>query len=264
MGIIQGITEFLPVSSSGHLVIFQKLFKFDPPSIFFEVLVHFGTLLAIAIVFHKELGEMFSSLIRWIQSGFKKPVSASDESRNLKMIQMILVATVITCILGFTFKDYVEKSFTSVKLTGFMLLITGLILLSSRFIQDKSFKDLGKMSFSNSVIIGIAQTLALLPGISRAGTTISTGMFLKLERDLAARFSFFIAIPAVLGAVALKSLDLTPQDFKMLPSLLPGFIASIVTGVLAIKILLRHISGGKFWLYSFWCFTAGLLTIILL
>jgi undecaprenyl-diphosphatase len=206
---------------------------------------------------------MTLSFKSWVLSGFKPLLKDTKEYSDMRMILLIISATVVTCVIGFSFKDAVERAFTSVKLTGSMLLITGTLLLLSR-LADRKDHPRKHMKILNALLIGLAQSFALLPGISRSGSTIAVGLFQGIDKDVAARFSFYIAVPAIIGATVLKGFDLRTDDIGMFPSLMPGFLASVITGIFAIKILLKHISAGKFWIYSFWCFIAGTFTLVFL
>jgi undecaprenyl-diphosphatase len=244
-------------------VIFEKLLNFSYTSIFFEVLVHLGTLIAIFIVFHKEIVNLFKALAEWFKNGFKKSGMNEEHKSDLRLVFLIIAATIPTGLIGILFKDKIEEIFHSVRLVGFALIVTGLILFSTRF-YSKGSKTMRQAGWFDAVLIGIFQGIAVIPGISRSGITISTGLLRNISREQAAKFSFFISIPAVLGASIIKALDLEAVDLKTFPVLLPGFFASIISGVFAIKILLRHLAGGKFYLYSAWCFAIGLVTIIFL
>jgi len=262
LGIIQGITEFLPISSSGHLVISEKLLGFDPPSIFFEILVHLGTLIAILIVFHKDIIKIKLNAWQWIKDGFTTTKMDDDAKTDLRMVLFIIIACIPTAIIGLVFKDQIEAIFHSAKLVGFTLIFTGFILIMSKVNQDRCYKKIKDMSGIEAFLIGIVQGIAILPGISRSGITISLGMMQKIDRQLAAKFSFYISIPAILGAVALKAFDITQADLAGFTVMIPGFLASIITGIFAIKLLLKHIQKGAFYMYSIWCFLMGILTLV--
>lgn len=259
LGIVQGLTEFLPVSSSGHLVIVEKLLGFRAPSIFFEVLVHLATILAVIIVFAKDLGRIASNSAKYVSKGFK---TESDGMKNdVRLVFLVILASIPTAIMGLLFKERIEDIFHTVKLVGGMLILTGLILIMSKVNQEKCHKGVKETSSLEAILIGIAQGFAIMPGISRSGITISLGMLQKLDRDFAAKFSFYLSIPAVLGASLLKALDLTKADLALFPTFLPGFIAALIFGILAIRILMKHIVRGKFYLYSIWCFIVGSLVL---
>ena len=173
LGIIQGLTEFLPVSSSGHLVIFQSLFKnFNQPGITFDVTLHLGTLFSVLIFFYKDIVEIF-------------------KMRNIRLIILLVIATIPAGIIGILYKDKIEMLFLNIKLVGIALIFTGILLYLSDKIK-RTYKDYSKINYFDALLIGIAQAFAIIPGISRSGSTISTGIFCKLKRETAVKFSCYI------------------------------------------------------------------------
>ncbi len=255
LGIVQGLTEFLPVSSSGHLVIFQKLLKFNDPGVLFEIAVHLGTLVAVIIYFRKDIWEIIQSIFNW-----KK-----DASENIKcahhLLFHLIIASVITAIIGFAFKDTFESLFENTVLVGFMLIITGSILFASDKIRNTTKK---KMSVPSSLLVGFAQSIAIIPGISRSGATITTGIFTGRTRNLATRFSFLLSIPAILGATLLKLKDLhsAVSSGSMALNFILGGIAAAVVGYFAISFLIKMIKQAKLFYFSIYCWIIGIITII--
>lgn len=244
-------------------MIFESLLDFNPPSIFFEVLLHLGTLLAIVAVFYADLVRIFSSPFKWAASRFK-PLESETAKADLRFFFFIVLASAATAIIGFAFKERVEQAFESVKLVGFMLLVTGFILLMSKINENRQRKSVKDMSPLEALLIGVAQAVAIIPGISRSGSTISLGLIQKLDKTLAAKFSFYISIPAIFGATLLKATDITQDQLSNFYELVPGFITSLIVGIFAIKILMKHIARGKFYLYSIYCFAAGLAVLFFL
>jgi undecaprenyl-diphosphatase len=243
LGIIQGLTEFLPVSSSGHLVIFQALFDV-PHSIAFDVVVHLATALAVIVYFWKDILELFTS--------------------KRKMLWLIVVGTVFTGILGITFKDFFESLFSSVFAVGWFLLLTGLIIVAAEWI-GKGKRKLGEMNIWDAVLIGLAQGCAIAPGLSRSGTTISASLARNLDRSLAARFSFLLSIPAILGAGLVQSKAIIKAGtigIGIWPLVL-GFVAAFVSGWVAIKIFMNIIQRMSIRGFAYYCFGAGILVLIL-
>lgn len=246
LGVIQGATEFLPISSSGHLVIFQQLLGLKEPQLLFDIMLHVGTLVATVILFYKELFKLLTSA---------------------RAILLILVASVPAAIAGFTLLDVIEKSFGSMKIAGIGLLITGVWLWLTRFTRHKPleldnflFSD---MTFPKAFIIGVAQGIALIPGISRSGSTIATALLLKVPRREAVAFSFLLSMPAVAGAAVLKLLD-TPQfDFHLLPQFIAGAVVSCLVGIGALLFLIRWVERGGLFKFSYYCFLVGTGTLIL-
>ena len=257
LGIIQGLTEFLPVSSSGHLVIFQKLLKFNGPGVLFEIAVHLGTLVAVIIFFRKDIWEIIQSIFNW----------RKDAPKNIKYAHHLLlhlfIASVVTAIIGFAFKNTFESLFDNTVLVGFMLIITGGVLFASDKIRNTTKTE---MSAPSSLLVGLAQSIAIIPGISRSGATITTGIFTGRTRDLATRFSFLLSIPAILGATLLKLKDLqsaVSSGSMGLNFILGGIFAAIV-GYFAIAILIKMIKKAKLFYFAIYCWIIGIITIFLI
>lgn len=256
LGLIQGLTEFLPVSSSGHLVLFSNLLNFEQSGIAFDVFVHLGTLLSVLLVFRKELLKMIlAPYAVWIQKS-----SDPELKEFLRWDLYIIVATIPAVIVGLFFKNAIEQAFQSVLLVFFMLIITGLLMFLTQFLknQDKPF------GYGNTFIIGIAQACAILPGISRSGSTIFAGVAQGVDRVKAAKFSFIMSIPAILGAAVLQVKDLldTPLATSELLVFFTGGLMSSITGYLAIIWLLKIVQRGRLQWFGYYCFGLGLIGII--
>ena len=181
LGIIQGLTEFLPISSSGHLVLGQELLGISIPGNSFEVVVHLGTLCSVLIVFWPDIWELITSI---------------RSTTSQKYILGIVIATIPAVLIGLLFKDIISEAFDNIRVVSITLLITGLILFTTKYINIKDIN----ISLGRGLLIGIAQAAAIIPGISRSGVTISAGMHLGVSPDKAAKFSFLLAIPAIAGA----------------------------------------------------------------
>ena len=253
LGIVQGLTEFLPISSSGHLVFFQSLFGMEEPQLFFDVMLHFGTLLAVLVYFRRDI----SGIIRGIGSML---TGKRKDEEGIKFFFLILVATIPTGLMGFLFKDWFESLFSKPKIVGGMLLITGVILMLTRLKKNEG-KSIEKMKWIDALLIGVAQGIAIIPGISRSGATISMGLFCGLNRELAGRFSFLLSIPAILGATLLefKKMDSAPD----IATVLIGTATAFVIGTIALAFLMRLIKAGGLFYFSYYCFGVGLLMILL-
>lgn len=247
LGMVQGLTEFLPVSSSGHLVIFQHLFGLKEAPLAFDVLLHMGTLIAVFIAFRED-----------IVSILKKPFD--------KLTFLILIGIIPAGLAGYFLEDYVEMAFQSLLVVGFGLIFTGFILkVSENYANNRILlKEAEETSFKDAVFIGIMQALAILPGISRSGSTIAAGLFAGLNRDFAARFSFLLSIPVILGAglLQIKNLGSGLEAMRLLPYAV-GFLSSIIFGYFAIKVVLRLVRGGRLSVFSYYCWTVALLAFIL-
>lgn len=249
LGIVQGLTEFLPVSSSGHLVLAQRFLNVNPPGVLLEVVLHLGTLVAILVLFRCDLARL------------AKAIFSSGESR--KEIILLIVATLPIVLTGFFLGTQIEAAFTSSLLVGICLLITGGLL----FVADRAGRRAEKdaIRLPDALVIGFAQAAALLPGISRSGATIGTGMILGIRGREAARFSFLLAIPAILAAGGLKltqTVGRVSLDKGEWAGLLLGALAAAVVGALAIKGLLAIIARGKLKVFGIYCLALGLSAII--
>ncbi|MDP6685380.1 MAG: undecaprenyl-diphosphate phosphatase [Candidatus Omnitrophota bacterium] len=237
-GIVQGITEFLPVSSSGHLVILHKLIGFEGPELAFDLFLHIGTVISIAIVFWRELVDVVTL-------------------RN-RIGGLIILATLSTAVFVFIFGNRIEVVFTNVKLVGAMLMLTGIWLLLGNYLR---FGSEGLSGFK-AVVIGLAQGIAALPGISRSGATISTALFLGVDFRSAAKFSFILAVPTIIGAFLVKIKDMSFQGVNIYYFI--GLITSCIVGVLSLKLLLRVLYKNKFHVFGVYCILMGILVFLFL
>ena len=261
LGIVQGATEFIPVSSSGHLVIVPWLLGWEKPSLLFDTMLHWGTLVAIFIVFWRD----FLVLIRaWFSSLLRR--SLADP--NARLAWFIIVGTIPAVVAGLLFDDFLESMFLNPQAVGFFLLITAGLLAGSEQLIRRSLaaRELDQMKWSDAIVIGVVQSFALLPGISRSGSTIAAGLGCGIRRDLAARFSFLLGTPAILGAGLLQLVKSIGQDAVSLSgSFVPtaaGFIVAAVVGVLAIRFLLYYLRNRTLYIFSMYCLIVGLLTIM--
>jgi undecaprenyl-diphosphatase len=262
LGIIQGLSEFLPVSSSGHLVLFQHLFGLKEPELLFDICLHVGTLMAVLIVFYKEILEILTALLqipsRMKQAGGLLRLFQVDPA--IRMALLIVVGSIPTALIGLVFKEMTDKLFGSILLVGCMLLVTGSLLWFTRNISGRG-RQVEKTWMKDALIIGVVQGLAILPGISRSGSTISTALFLGVDRKMAGRYSFLLSIPAIVGALVL-GLD-TPELHTTIPlmTILLGSIASALTGWLALVILLKVVDRGQLHRFAPYCWVVGLLSL---
>lgn len=245
LGALQGITEWLPISSSGHLALAQMLMGLQVP-VSFDIMLHLGTLLAVLIYYWKRLLAITLAAIRL---DFK-----SDEG---KTALLILAGSIPTAIIGLAFKGFFESMFTSPILLGIALLLTGLVLFSTKF-----FKGARKPELLDAIIIGIAQGIAVAPGISRSGWTISAGMARGIEREKAADFSFLLSIPALVGAAAIEGRKAAFSGLDPL-AIAAGVAVAGLVGYASIALLLKLIRRGNFHLFAFYCWLLGLAAIML-
>jgi undecaprenyl-diphosphatase len=248
LGIVQGFTEFLPVSSSGHLVIAAEFLNFQEKGIAFEVFVHLGTLFSVLIAFRQDIFQMALAPFRIFSPGF----DTSEAKKYFLWDICIVVGTIPAAVIGLLFKSQLEEAFSSFLLVLLMLIVTGTFLLLSRFAPKKS----ENLSIGKSLLIGIAQAIAILPGISRSGSTIVSAVFLGLDRENAAKFSFLLGIPAILGASVIKINDLLTIEPSQVPLgyLLIGALAAFISGYMAIFWLLAIVKRGKLEWFGYYCF----------
>jgi len=260
LGIVQGLTEFLPISSSGHLVIVKHLFGLATDNIAFEVMVHAGTLLSVLAVYYNDVWRMIVSFCRGIFRLRKAQPFQNDSYFRLSIF--VIVATIPAVIFGLTLDDFFEQIFHSVFLVGITLTITGLILLSTRWVKTEG----RRLTFGKSLLIGCAQAVAILPGISRSGSTISGGLWCGLDRMEATRFSFLLSVPAILGALVLHLKDLIGMALNpnMIGILILGFLTSFIVGYIAIRFLLRVVQSDKFSWFGIYCIIVGLTVVFFL
>jgi len=255
LGILQGLTEFLPISSSGHLVLGEFLLKVKFDDISFEVFLHLGTSLSVVIVFRHTIWSVLKAV--WLKSGsiFGRG-SASLMDEEWRLFWLLVAGSIPAGIAGLWFKDYLEKSFSSVVFVSFLLLITGMVLVITQFFRGVR----RKLSLSDALVVGLTQALALLPGISRSGLTISAGIFKGVERTKSAEFSFLLSLPAVLGASLLELKEVLnsihPQHNLWI--YLTGTTVAFMTGYLAIRFLLNILRRGKFQYFGYYCMTVGI------
>lgn len=260
LGIAQGLTEFIPVSSSAHLALIPWFFGWGPSGLLFDTMLHWGTLLAVALVFWRDflnlIGAWFTSIRR-----------RSLADANARLAWFIIVGSIPAVVLGFLFDDFVESLFAEPQMVGLFLLITAVILavaeLTAGRLQEP--RTLEQMNWVDSILIGLAQALALAPGISRSGSTIAMGLGRGIRRDLAARFSFLLGTPVIFGAGLLQLVEVVTTDAteltgQWLPIVL-GFIAAAIAGTIAIRFLLNYLRAHSLYVFSVYCAVLGLVTI---
>ncbi|UCF62840.1 MAG: undecaprenyl-diphosphate phosphatase [bacterium] len=259
LGILQGLSEFLPISSSGHLVIAEYLLDFNIGGLAFEVFVHFGTLLAVLLVFRKDI----LNLIKAIPDISRLPFNTLPEERKeyALLAMYIILGSIPAALIGILMVETIEHIFENHILALAMLFVTGLIVWSSRYSQEKG-KRLGAFS---AVLIGIAQALAILPGISRSGSTIVTGLWMGLPRQQAARFSFLLSAPVIFGASILKLKDVVQQPLAPaeLFYTLSATLAAGISGYIAIIWLLDVIKKQRLEWFGVYCIAVSLVGLIL-
>ncbi|MDR2610942.1 MAG: undecaprenyl-diphosphate phosphatase [Clostridiales Family XIII bacterium] len=264
LGLVQGLAEFLPISSSGHLAILQHYLGIDASNaLVFTVLLHLGTLVAVSVAYRRDIAELIVEFVRMIGDIFTGKGPGLRENDMRKLAVMILVATIPAAVCGVLFDSFIARVFTSIILIGVCLIITGTALFVAERIASGK-RDLHRANFRNAFTIGLFQAIALLPGISRSGSTIVGGLVLGFKRDLAVRFAFLISIPTVLGAVVLEIPDAIKAGITgdmFVPALI-GIIVSAVSGFIAIKAMIRVVTSDKLMFFSIYTWAVGAIVIV--
>jgi len=245
LGIVQGITEWLPISSSGHLVLFQNFFNIQAP-LSYDILLHLGSLVVITLVFWKDI-------IKTLKAFF----TLDFKSEYGKLSLFIILGSIATAIIGFTFKETFSNLFHNQIVVGLALIITGLLLHISKYTKTKK-----QLNAKNSILIGLIQGLALIPGLSRSGSTISVGLLAGIERKKLIRFSFMLVIPSIIGAMVFEHGKVAITDISVL-AVTTGLLASIIVGYLCLKWAISLISKNKFHNFSWYCWGLGIIIILL-
>ena len=257
LGIVQGATEFLPVSSSGHLVLGSHALGFQEQGIVFDVLLHLGTLISVVAVFRHELAKMAWAPFLWMQN------KLDGEDRHYLLWDVyVVIGTIPAVFIGLLFKEQIEELFLSVTTVCVMLIVTGLMMIIARFIPDR-----GKpVSGSRAFLIGCGQAFAIIPGVSRSGSTIFIGMLLGINRETAARFSFIMSVPAILGAAVLNLGEVIahPPAAAELIVYAVGTSAAAITGYLAIMLLLDIIRKNRLQWFGYYCLAVAAAGLIFL
>lgn len=265
LGFVQGVAEFLPISSSGHLTLFQHFFGMQEPDNLFNILLHFATLLAVCIYYFQDVAEMVVEFFRGIASLFKRTPCAGNPPEARRLVLLIVVGT-LPLFLIVPFEEKIEALGANPIFVCIALLVTGCILfLSDR--MSRGHKTARNATLKDVLLVGVAQGLATIPGLSRSGCTISAGMALGFDRKFAVRYSFLMSLPAVLGATLLKVIKTVqaaePLADGLLPKYLLGMAIAGVVGYFAIGLVNLLASKGKFGAFAYYCWAAGLIFLVL-
>ncbi len=259
LGILQGLTEFIPVSSSGHLVLIQHFFKLgDNQQIAFEVFLHLGTLLAVLVYFRNTLWDLLKSLFNW-----KNTVNREIHRKNRNLIAYLIISTFITGVIYLVLGDVFKWTYEMPGLVAILLLATGAIVFISDYFRESGLPA-SNMGNLRAMLIGLGQGIAILPGISRSGTTITFSLATGIKRQDAANYSFLLSIPAILAANLSEFKQIASLDTHLLMTYLAGFVSAFVAGYLVIAVLIRMIVGSKLKYFAFYCWGMGILSLILI
>ena len=262
LGFVQGVAEFLPISSSGHLTLFQHFFGLGEPDQLFNILLHFATLLAVCVVYRADIAAMIAEFFRGIAALASRKPSDQPAPPARRLVLMVILGT-LPLVVVLPFKSKVEALGASTLFIGFALLVTGLLLFASDRLKPGR-KDERTMTVADALLIGCAQALAVVPGLSRSGTTISAGTARGLDRPFAVRFSFLLSLPAVLGATLLEVVDAAKAgvDTALIPQYILGMAVAAVSGYFAIRLVKLLAQKGRFGAFAYYCWAVGAVTII--
>jgi undecaprenyl-diphosphatase len=257
LAVIQGITEFIPISSSGHLAVAQLLLGFQEPPVAFDVVLHAGTLIAVLIYYRKDLMEMIRSLRN--PASLIKMDGKSDSPQKLMLL--LIIACIPTAVMGVLLKSMIESAFSDLRRVAFEFLIGGALMFAT-LLRKKYTRGVAEMNAGDALIIGVMQGVSLFPAISRSGATISAALLLGIRPDVSARFSFLLSIPAILGAIIFEAGDIQAHvdHGNLLLYLISGVVAGIF-GYLSIRPLIRIIQAARFHYFAYYCWIAGLLLL---
>lgn len=268
LGILQGLTEFLPISSSGHLALARHAFDVESPGVTFEVLAHFGTALAVVWVFRRRVASIVAAVLRAIFSprahGLRGEAAAygSDSggrTDDARMALHLVIATVPAALVGVFLKERVEAAFDDPVLVSLMLIVTGFVLWASRRKAGVGRRHEG---LRDSIAVGLAQAAAILPGISRSGATICAGLGVGLARERAAEFALLLSVPVILGATIVSIGDIANAGSAFGPGFVIGGIAAFASAVPAIRILVRVVASGRMHRFAYYCWAVGGLGVL--
>ena len=272
LGALQGLTEFLPISSSGHLVLLQQLFGLHEPTLIFDLFVHIATLFAVCLMYRHDIWSMITA---WFGPRMTPSTDSSlstdgqatgagqagiDRAAARRLGVFLIIANIPTAILGIGFESTFEQLFATPWAVGIALIVTGALLWSIK--GSAATHGTTEIGLGHALLLGCVQGLAITPGISRSGSTIAAALLCGIPRELAARFSFLMAIPAILGAALLKSSSLSTLSAGQLGLLSVGMLSALTVGYLALRVLVRLVKQGELWRFAFYCWCVGLLAII--
>ena len=264
LGVVQGVAEFLPISSSGHLTLFQHFFNMETPDNLFNILLHFATLIAVCVYYREDILEMILEFFRFLKDLITRTPGRGEPPAARRQILLLIVGT-LPLFLVLPIQDYVEQVGNYPAAVSCILILTGFVLfLSDRMARGR--KNARNTTLKDAVLIGVAQGFATLPSLSRSGSTIAAGMALGLDRKFAVRFSFLLSLPAVLGATLLKVVDVAKEggvDAALLPKYLLGMVIAGVVGYFSIGLVNLLASKGKFGAFAYYCWIAGALFLVL-
>lgn len=249
LGAVQGISEFIPISSSGHLVVFRSIMNIGEIPLLYDVLLHLATLIVVIVFFRERIGRIVAAIFRWVARR-----TITDDAQNLKLFVLVILATVITVAIALAIRPL--DLHNQPRVVSLAFLATAALLILAHFARGTT--GYGGIGARHALIVGAVQGLAVIPGISRSGSTITAALYSGISRERAGEFSFLLSIPAILGAVVLEMRNLGELGTVVSPSdMILGFTASLVFGFLSLALLVRLIRGGKLWVFSVYLVPLG-------
>lgn len=261
IGLVQGLTEFLPVSSSAHLIFAQQALGVGDVGLAFDVLMHVGTLVAVIVYFFNDIVNMIKgfllSLVDLKDGNFIREIKKDPYK---KLAWLTILATIPVGVVGVLFNDIIESMFQGLTIPAFLLLVTGCLLYVSQRMNTGRI-DVRNITIKEALIMGCGQALAILPGLSRSGTTIAAGLFAGLDKEFAAKFSFILSIPAILGAAVFQLKDLSGGNIEI-GACIAGFVVAVISGYLAISVLLKIVREKRLDIFAYYCWIVGLIVLI--
>ena len=268
LGIVQGLTEFLPISSSGHLSILQNIFFMENPEeghLFFDVMLHFGTLISVFIMYRQDIAEMIHVFIGLFKkgAGSERKLQKDYRPNTAARLLLLLIIASFPLVLVLFINDYVEQLYYNTAFIGFALIITGILLYISEKIKHGN-KTEKTATVMDALAVGLVQVMAVIPGLSRSGVTITTGLFRGFKKEFAVKFSFLMSIPAILGANVFSLADALKQgiEWNLIPQYLLGISFAAVTGCLVIRLVKLITAKNNFGKFSYYCWAVGITVLI--
>ena len=263
LGLVQGVAEFLPISSSGHLSLLQYFFGMEEPDALYNILLHFATLVAVCVVYWRDVADMILEFFRGIAAMASHEEGHGSPPEGRRLVLLVILGT-LPLFAVLPFDDAVEGLGANPVFVSLMLLLTGCILfLSDRYGGGR--KNVRTATVKDVLLVGAAQGLATIPGLSRSGTTISAGMALGFDRNFAVRYSFLMSLPAVFGATLLKVIKVVKGgtlEFELLPMYLSGMVVAGVVGYFSIRLVKLLADKGKFGRFAYYCWIVGVISLI--
>lgn len=256
LGIIQGISEFIPISSSGHLVVLRSIMNIGEIPLLYDVILHIATLIVVIVFFRTRISRMLGAILRWVACR-----SAEEDRQDLKLCVLVILATIVTVAIALVIRPLELHNHPGI--TSGAFLVTALLLVAAHFARGTI--GYNGINHKHALIVGAVQGLAVIPGISRSGSTITAALYSGISREQAGEFSFLISIPAILGATVLEMRHIGELGAAVSPmALLAGFMASLIFGFLSLSLLVRLIRGGKLWVFSIYLVPLGIWGLITL